>query len=413
MFPRYASEEIWAAKEEAFELLRRGKRPPNSFDFLFIVEHPRFRQFYDQLRQQGYLIGSGDTSQVHTAGDIRPVDAIPSRIPDLDIGWPLQIFEHGRPTDLSQIDLSKLAVYSKDFHQLRQLLGKLTVQDVYVDTGAKVKTWKLENQYFDYQFYLESATKAIARSGKQPLFSGLHADIARSVDEYTTRWLFGREIDFTRSENYQVLNYTLVFDHVVDTLRRAIVSTAEQIKFETRGIWHRLSELPRIMIRESRSIETQKSIYPRLPYSAVGGGFERDFMLEVLETSVEVQAYAKIDRKHPLKITYRDENGIQRDYEVDFLVKAAETTFLVETKAEKDLALPSVQLKARAAQSWCEAASSVAPPSDLKQAQPWEYLIISEKLFQGNRGLSFEALRPLCVDLRDQLIAQAESRLAV
>jgi type III restriction enzyme len=413
MFPRYASPEIWAAKEESFQLLRRGKRPPNSLDFLFIVEHPRFRQFYEQLRQQGYLISSGDTSQVHAAGDIRPVDAVPSRIPDLDIGWPLQIFEHGKPPDLSGVDLSKLAPYSKDFHQLKHLLGKMAVQDVYMDTGAKVKTWKLDNQYFDYQFYLEGATKAIARSGKQPLFSGLHADIARLVDDYTTRWLFGREIDFTRSENYQVLNYTLVFDHVVETLRRAIVATAEQITFETRGIWHRLSELSRIIVRESRSIETQKSIYPRLPYSAVGGGFERDFMLEVLEASAEVDAYAKIDRKHPLKITYRDENGIQRDYEVDFLVKTPETTFLAETKAEKDLVLPTVQLKARAAQSWCEVASSVAPPRDLKQAQPWEYLVVSEKLFQNNRGLSFEALRPLCAALRDQLIAQAESRLAV
>jgi hypothetical protein len=98
---------------------------------------------------------------------------------------------------------------------------------------------------------------------------------------------------------------------------------------------------------------------------------------------------------------------------VDFLVKTAEATSLVETKAEKELSSPTVQLKARAAQSWCEAASTVAPPSDLKQAQPWEYLIISEKLFQGNRGLSFEALRPFCAGLRDQLIAQAESRLAV
>ncbi len=325
----------------------------------------------------------------------------------------MQIFEHGKPPDLSQIDPATLTPYSKDFHQLKQLLGKLTVQDVYVDTGAKVKTWKMDNQYFDYHFYLQSATKAIARSGKTPLFSGLHSDIARLVDEYTTHWLFGREIDFTQSENYQVLNYTLVFDHVVETLRKAIVATAEQIRFETRGVWHRLSELSRIMVRESRSIEAQKSIYPRLPYSAVGGGFERDYMLEVLETSAEVEAYTKIDRKHPLKITYRDENGIQRDYEVDFLVKTTEMTFLVETKAEKDLNSPTVQLKARAAQSWCEAASAVAPPSELKQAQPWEYLIISEKLFHSNRGLSFEALRPFCAALRDNLVAQAESRLAV
>lgn len=104
---------------------------------------------------------------------------------------------------------------------------------------------------------------------------------------------------------------------------------------------------------------------------------------------------------------------MQRDYEVDFLVKTADATFLVESKGERDLNSPTVQLKVRAAQSWCEAASTVLPPAELKQRQRWEYLIISEKLFQGNRGLSFEALRPFCAGLRDELIARAESRLAV
>ena len=85
------------------------------FDFLFIVEHPRFRQFYEQLWQQGYLIGTAATTRVQATGDIRPIDAIPDRIPELDIGWPLQIFEHGKPPDLSQINVSSLAPYPEDF----------------------------------------------------------------------------------------------------------------------------------------------------------------------------------------------------------------------------------------------------------------------------------------------------------
>jgi len=68
-------------------------------------------------------------------------------------------------------------------------------------------------------------------------------------------------------------------------------------------------------------------------------------------------------------------------------------------------------VKARAAVAWCEQASTVKPPQELIQPQEWEYLIISEGLFQHNKGLSFGAFMPLCRALRDKIIAQAESQL--
>jgi hypothetical protein len=85
--------------------------------------------------------------------------------------------------------------------------------------------------------------------------------------------------------------------------------------------------------------------------------------------------------------------------------------YLVETKADKDIDSPNVAVKARAAVAWCEQASTVAPPPDYNQPQPWEYLLLSEGLFKNNQGLGFEALVPLCQGLRDKIIAQAESRL--
>jgi len=88
-----------------------------------------------------------------------------------------------------------------------------------------------------------------------------------------------------------------------------------------------LSDVPRIMLRESKSVETDRSIYPRLGYQSKGGGFERDFMMDVLNPSTEVLSYAKLDRRHRLKIPYRDYTGILRNYEVDFLVKTADKLF--------------------------------------------------------------------------------------
>jgi type III restriction enzyme len=186
----------------------------------------------------------------------------------------------------------------------------------------------------------------------------------------------------------------------------------EGYKFETKkGIWEKLSGVPRIMVRESKSVITERSIYPRNGYQPKGGGFERDFMKDVLNGSAEILAFAKLDRRHKLKITYRDETGILRNYEVDFIVKTASKMFLVETKADKDIDHPNVGVKAQAAVAWCEQASLVPPPDGLKQPQEWEYLVLSETLYKSNHGFSFDALAPFCRGLRDNIIAKTKSKL--
>ena len=413
MFPEYRYPEFWDAKREALEDLRRHRMPSNSLDFLFIVEHPRFRVFYDELRRQGYLIGGGDTSKTRTTGDLIPVDAMPVRIPAYDIAWPVLIFEQGKLPDLGQIDIASLPKYPTDFEQLKQMLAKLAISDTHIDTGTRAKTWKLDNQYFDLAFFLRQASQAIATAGKgSPILTAKYAEIAALVDEYVSNYLFGQPIDFSLPENYRVLNFALVFDHVIQHLRWAILTACEQAQYSVRqGVWQRLSDLKRIMVRETRSVETDRCIYPRQGYSAIGGGFERDFMVEVLNTSPEVKAFAKPTRKHGLIIEYRDPDGISRPYEIDFAVRTDEAVYLVETKADKDLYIPSVALKARAAQAWCESGSGIPAPEDISQPAQWEYLILSEGLFKANRGLSFEALVPLCRALRERVIAQQQGKL--
>ena len=158
-------------------------------------------------------------------------------------------------------------------------------------------------------------------------------------------------------------------------------------------------------------------------------------MKDVLNPSAGVLSYAKLDRWHQLKITYRDETGIPRNYEVDFIVKTAKKNYLVETKADRDLNSPNVAVKAKAAVAWCQQATTVLSPSEYrqyrkgrpwdrkseftvaepkalyKQSRDWEYLIISESLFKNNRALGFGAFIPLCQGLRDRIIAQAENKL--
>jgi len=413
MFPKEKYPEFWQSKVEAVEDIRRNKPPSTSLDFLFVVEHPHFRRFYEGLRQEGYLIGSGNSGGISSTGDIMPVDADPKRIEKMDIGWPIQFFEQGKMPDIEKIDVSKLRKYSYKFLDLKKYLGKLTIQETYVISGKKIKIWKLDNKYFDYNFFLERASNAVAKEGKTSILSGKKAEIAGLIDEYVTNYLFGETIDFSLPENHQVLNFTLIFDHVINEIRKAIINLLGEIHYETRGRWRKLSDVGRIMVKEKYSVETSKCIYPRQSYSVVGGGFERDFILEILELSIDVKAYAKLLRKHNLKIPYRDENGIKRDYEVDFIVKTDNKVYLVETKSDREIKSPNVAIKARAAKSWCENASTVLLPGNLSQPREWEYLILSENLYKSNKGLSFRGLIPLCQNLRDKIIAENEGLLFI
>jgi len=401
------------SKRQAYDEIRLNKAPSCSLDFLFVVEHPRFRAFYESLRQEGYIIGTGDTSTATSTGDLIPVDAIPERLGQFDIAWPIQIFDEGRLPELSQVDVTKIPRYPSQFSQLKEFLSKLVIQETHVETGKKTKAWKLDNEYFDYNFFLMQASRAVATKGASSILTAKRAEIAHLIDDYVSGYCFGQQIDFAKPENYCVLNYPAVFDHIVNAVRQEIIRLIEGYKYEPRGVWGKMSEVPRIMVRESKSIETDKSIYPRLGYQPRGGGFERDFMLTVLNTSSEVLSYAKLDRRHKLKIQYRDVTSILRTYEIDFLIKTPEKMYLLETKATKEIDAPNTAIKARAAIAWCDQASTVAPPTDHQQPQSWEYLLLSESLFRNNRVLGFHALIPLCQALRDKVIAKNENKLFV
>ncbi|MCE5339560.1 MAG: DEAD/DEAH box helicase family protein [Planctomycetaceae bacterium] len=413
MFPSYKYPELQDLKKQAYDEIRLNKAPSNSFDFLFIVEHPRFKVFYENLKQEGYLIGSGDTSSTGSTGDLMPIDAIPERMPLYDIYWPIQIFDEGRMPELSQVEVGRLIKYPADFSQLKQFLSRLVIQETHIETGKKTKDWKLDNEYFDYNFFLMQAAKAIATKGQSSILTAKLAEIAGIVDEYVSNYCFNQQIDFTKQENYCVLNYPDVFDHIISTIRQEIINLVKDFKYETKGVWGKLSDVPRIMVRESKSVETDKSIYPRIGYQPKGGGFERDFMLKVLNASSEVKAFVKLDRRHNLKIQYRDESGILRKYEIDFVIETVEKMYLLETKADKDISSPNTAVKAKAAVAWCNQASNVLPIKEYNQPQQWEYLLLSESLFRNNEGLGFSAFVPFCQAIRNRVIAQEENRLFI
>lgn len=245
------------------------------------------------------------------------------------------------------------------------------------------------------------------------ILTGHMPDITGIIDEYAGKYLFGGEIDFQKAENYTVLNYAPLFDFVVGSVKRALLDGLGAIQYEVKaGKIGRLSDVKKIYVRKSLSVPVERCIYPLAGYSRKGEGFERDFMAEVLNTSAEVEAFGKIQqRKHPLNISYRDKDGIKRDYFPDFVIKTKNKMYIVETKAEDEMQKAEgseknlIVLKARAAVSWRKTASRVWLPD---QPQEWEYIMLSEKTFKENRQLGFGALIDLArLDLERLLTSEA------
>lgn len=416
MFPEYKYPEFVDMKREAREDVMRNRAPKNSLDFLFVVEHPKFRSFYEELQRQGYAIGIGDSSGTETTGDLVLSEATSERIKKYDLSWPIQVYEQSPKFDFSAIDILQLPKYSIPFEKLKKQLSQIAITETHAETGGKIKTWKLDNQYFDYAHFLRQATMAVASEGRQHILTGKMADITGIIDEYASKRLFGGEIDFQKAENYTVLNHAPLFDFVVGSVKRVILDDLGAIQYEVKaGKVGRLSDVKKIYVRESLSQPVERCIYPLAGYSRRGEGFEKKFMDEVLDKSAEVEAFGKIQqRKHPLNISYRDKDGIKRDYFPDFIIKTKDKMYLVETKAEDEMQNAEgneknlIVLKARAAVSWCKTASRV---SLLAQPQGWEYFMLSEKTFNENRQLSFNALAGLGMLDLERLLTSDSGKL--
>jgi type III restriction enzyme len=84
----FREQEFVEPKTEVFTQLCNGENPSNSFDQLFVVEHPTFREFYKWLEEAGDAhIGTGGSTRVSGSGDLITVEVKDER-KRFDIAWP-------------------------------------------------------------------------------------------------------------------------------------------------------------------------------------------------------------------------------------------------------------------------------------------------------------------------------------
>jgi type III restriction enzyme len=412
-------------KRENRQLIRTGKTPTNMIDILSIVEHPAFQGFYDELIQEGLAAESDDEDDEGSSstGDLISVGLRPD-FEQYDFAIPFILREEIEELDDTAIDPTTLAPFGafsleqlkaqigqgEKFHsedvQARTRFGDYRVHGgVMTATGYNEFLARITRRITEAVTLTEttSSSKAFANATKFPYIQINRAELAEGIDTYIRHHLFQSGFDPLVDENWRVLLIDPVTEHIIKVWARSILEAEDSVIVADAEVAHRrLSEVPKLAMREGSSLAVEKAIYLRLPYPSRSGGLEQAFM-ETCERDASVMSFCKInEQKHTfVRLRYIKEDGLPAFYSPDFLLRAGECIYLVETKAQGQLTSPNVLRKRKAAVAWCDRINALAP--EHRSGLEWHYVLLGEESFYGWRDkggsiadlLAYAKLRPV------------------
>jgi type III restriction enzyme len=409
-------------KRENRERINRGEEPGSLVDILSIVEHPAFQGFYDDLMAEGLVVGTtGDDDDTTATGDLLAAE-LREGYAQYDFAIPFILRESDENVDHLPIDTATLLPFSAmPRAELQALLGKgdvFTSQDL--QSSTLFGDYRVDGAVMNVSGYNELLSRLTRRIGQglsQPLPKGnriaehlatpyLQVDtvqLATALDEYIRDQLFRQPFEPFDDEGWKLLLLQPVLDHIVKVFGLALVKSEDRSVAGATEVRHRrLSEVPKLMVRESSSLEVGKCIYTRLAYPSRSGGLERAF-IEWAQADSSIEAFCKVsENRHDFaRLRYVKEDGLPAFYFPDFLVRTADAIYMAETKAQQQTSHPNVQRKLRAAATWCSRINALDALG--RSDREWRYALVGESLFfdwkeKGARLaelLAFSRVRPL------------------
>ena len=380
------------------QLLVEHAEPAALLDMLYVVEHPAFASFYDRLVEDG-LVGKSDKDRADGTGTGDLVEStLKEGFERYDLFWPVVLRESEEVLSGSRIDEGRLEpfrVYT--LAQLRQVFAK--DGEVFVGQELLVKTtfgeYRVHANLFDaasYNEYLQGIIGAVFRrftrvAGRQtralPALQVNLAQVAEIIDRYIRERLFGEPFDPFAGNDWKILlcYNGIVTEHVVQQVGRLVLEIERGTVATKASVQKRwFSEVSRFYVRESSSLELEKTIYTRTGYPTNGGGLERDF-LKFLDLDAGVERFVKVNEARHLfaRLVYLRTDGLLGEYIPDFLVATKESVFLVETKAAGQVADGNVQQKRKAAIEWCKRVNALEAGDRL--GRRWAYLLVTDNDF--------------------------------
>ncbi|MEU3010094.1 DEAD/DEAH box helicase family protein [Nocardia asteroides] len=394
-----ADDAIDELKRETRERIARYEEPNNFYDVLFVVEHPAFNKFYDDLVDEGLAGSVGDGDETNPKGDLEAVDLIEG-YQAYDFEIPIIIRDADEEMRQPSIDPMKLP---KSKYQLDFLIKQIGEGDQFVShdfqTGTQYGDYRVNGGVMTakgYNDYLARMTNRIStalgrtfgtKSAKQwkeaahyPALQAYKPLLVSWLDTYIKHQYFGGEFDPFEAENWRVLLVGDVPAEIAGNLATKLVEAQENQEVGEAIVKHRqLSEVKSIWVRRTSCVEVKKCIYPKLRVPAKAGGLERLFS-EWVYKDTHVEAFAKVDeyRHTYLHRPYLKADGMPALYSPDFLVRTAECVYVVETKAQSSLSDENVLRKKRAAQAWCAQINEL--PEEERDNRTWHYVLLGEQI---------------------------------
>ncbi|WIG54494.1 MAG: hypothetical protein OJF61_000280 [Rhodanobacteraceae bacterium] len=395
--PEYAD-----SKHENRERINRGEEPESLIDILSIVEHPAFQSFYDEQLGKD-LVGETGDDEGSGIGDLVTVE-LRSDYEKYDFAIPFILREAEDTLEHLPIDVAALQPFSAMTRtQLSELVGKgdtFTSHDL--QSSTLFGDYRVDGAVMNvggYNELLSRLTRRITQALSQPLTTGRKvaeqwakpytqvssAALAAAIDDYIRERLFREDFEPFEDEQWRLLMLQPVVEHIVKVFALALVKAEDHaITGETEVRHRRLSEVAKLMMRESASMDVTKCIYPRLPYPSRSGGLERAFIEWALRDT-GITAFCKIsENRHDfVRLRYVKDNGLPAFYFPDFLVRTADAIYLAETKAQDQTSHPNVLRKRKAATAWCERINELPP--ELRGGFLWHYALVGESVFHDWR----------------------------
>ena len=402
-------------KTENRALIKGGQEPKSLIDVLSIVEHPKFADFYEDLRKDGYEFAEASPTDTGTrsTGDLISV-GLRDGYEQFDFAVPFILREQEEEIAVLELDVTTLPEFNAfTFEQLKATIGKGDVfrsQDV--QTGTQFGDYRVDGGIMTATGYndfiarmvkrisdsltapVTGSSKVFANISKFPFLQVNLPQLSAWVDEFVRKKMFAREFDPFADENWRLLCLDPVANHIIQTFGRKLpelAGTETTALPEVKQRW--LSEVATIRVRESSSIVTPKCIYERLPFPSRNGGFEEAFIGKANGDS-NVEAFCKVNEQRHffMRLRYVRENGLPGFYHPDFLVRTKTGIWLTETKAQDQLIHADVIRKKIAAVAWCERLNEL-PPED-RGGRTWNYCLLGEHLFYEfkDKGATMEEI---------------------
>lgn len=395
MFPE---PEYYQDKLENYRKLEKREPLINSYDLLFVVEHPKYNEIYRQLTEAGAIIASGSSIEISLDSKSVLISIDKNRIKDLDIAWPINFsYKTEEEINFQYFNITELPNFPIPLEKIEPT--KIIITDYHPDTKFK-QDWELEEVNFSYSIFLRNIVKSIIGTSRRNVWlSRYSVEIAGLIDQYVSEYLFGRKIEFEDEINATHLRNQQLFDFIVKEVRIQLMKFIQNLKANEviQAQWTRLSNFPDMKVRMERSMPTRKCLYPVVdfPYK---GGFEKKFTEDQLENDSMVKAYVKLNQYvHSFSIPYINSMGHLVPYYPDFIVTTKEFMLIVETKSEKDAKTDiDVKSKAIAAEQICKQITRVNNIPPIEQPKHWRYILLPQDIYDEMEGQSLRAIIDRC-----------------